>query len=234
MPTYGHLLLHAYVNYLRYDKINFTLNLVAKLLYGQRICKTFIIRASIIMHQLQYSSLNDLKLKCYCLQLKHVCQYIDGKRVEINPSQSAEIIHKIGMLHFTQNQDKTTLVKSVGLLNVAIARNPNNISEIQRDLSEVCQQILKQANARDQGAKLTGQANLVKIQIEKMREKTNTVLEELKNVEKFEKEKKTEFVPPTKVQNYINKKHPTPSHTLHKNHERFMRILHRCVRFSTL
>ena len=62
--------------------------------------------------------------------------------LEINPSKSAKIIHKIGLEHLKLSPDKISLIRSVGLLNSALAREPNNAPEIENDVSIVCQQIL--------------------------------------------------------------------------------------------
>ena len=119
----------------------------------------------------------DKNLKSLALELKDAC---DSKGVEINPSQSAKTIHKIGLEHLKLSPDKISLIRSVGLLNSALAREPNNASEIKNDLSKVCQHILEQANASRQTANLVQHAKYVKLQIESMRAKTNKTLDEMK------------------------------------------------------
>ena len=76
---------------------------------------------------------ND-NLKALALKLKDAC---DPKGQEINPSKSAKIIHQIGLEHFRRSPDKICLIKGVGLLNSAIARNPNNASDIEKDLRKI-------------------------------------------------------------------------------------------------
>ena len=104
---------------------------------------------------------------------------------EIDPAKSAAASHKIGLTHFEQSLDKISLVKSVGLLNAAIARKPHR--SFQNDLSKVCRHILEQANAMDKAADRIAHANLVKLQIQAIREETSSALEVLKNVQEFEK-----------------------------------------------
>ena len=126
----------------------------------------------------------DEELRSIAVKLKVFC---DKSGKEIDYSKSAKIIHKIGRLHLKLSPDKISLIKAVGLFNSAIARKPDNVSEIEEDLSEICQRILKIANARDQTANLIEQAYYVKSQIELMREKTNRSLREIKDLSFFEK-----------------------------------------------
>ena len=126
-------------------------------------------------------------LKNLAQQLQAVCE--NGR--EIDPVQSAVIIHEIGLTHFEQSPDKISLIKSIGLLNAAIARKPN--SNFQNDLCKVCRHILEQANAMDKTADLIANANSVKLRIQSMREETNNALEVLKNAEDFEKGKNANF-----------------------------------------
>ena len=72
--------------------------------------------------------------------------------------------------------DKILMIKSVGLLNAAIARNPSNVAEIKENLSEICEHILKKANAKDQSVNLVKQAKNYKCLITTMRETTNEML----------------------------------------------------------
>ena len=121
----------------------------------------------------------DKNLQCLALELKKGC---DSKGLEINSSESAKIIHKIGLEHLKLSPNKTSLIKSVGLLNSALARKPNNASDIENDLSNVCQHILQQANASRQTANLIQHAKQVKSQIESMRAKAIQALTEIKTV----------------------------------------------------
>ena len=124
---------------------------------------------------------NEEEIKSLCVQLKDVCIFNDGKGVERDPTTSANIIHKLGLVHFKQTCHRISLIKCVGLLNSAIERNPTNVTEIEKDLSKVCQHILEKANAQDQDVNLIEHAKYVKSQIESMRIKTNLALELIKH-----------------------------------------------------
>ena len=126
------------------------------------------------------SSFNQI-LRHLAQQLQAICE--NGREIDL--AQSAAVIHKIGITHFEQSPDKISLVKSVGLLNAAIARKPR--SSFQNDLCKVCRHIVEQANATNKAADLIAHANRVKLQMQAIREETSSALEVLKNVEEFEK-----------------------------------------------
>ena len=119
----------------------------------------------------------DNNLQSLALELKNVC---DSNGLEINPSKSAKVIHKIGLEHIKLSPDKISLIKSVGMLNSALARKPNNASDIENDLSNVCLYILKLAKASRQTANLVQHAKYVKSQIELMRAKIIQAMTEIK------------------------------------------------------
>ena len=73
--------------------------------------------------------------KALSLELKSVCNV---KGFEIDFAQSAEIIHKLGLVYFQRSSSKISLIQSVGLLNSAIVRKPKNILLIKQDLFKVC------------------------------------------------------------------------------------------------
>ena len=110
----------------------------------------------------------DKYLQYLALELKKRC---DSNGLEINPTKSAKIIHKIGLEHLKLSPDKISLIRNVVLLNSARARKPNNAFNIENDPSNVCQHILLHANASRQTANLVQQAKHVKSQIEAMRSK---------------------------------------------------------------
>ena len=122
--------------------------------------------------------------KRLALKLKDHC---NNKGIEIDPVTSSKIIHKLGLLYFQKNCNKISLIQSVGLLNSAIARNPQNILVIKRDLSKVCQFILDQAKAQNLTADLIEKANEVKNDIDSMRKEVNQRLAFLKTIENYEK-----------------------------------------------
>ena len=128
----------------------------------------------------------EAEIKPLCLQLRAVC---DKRGVEINPSKSAEIIYKLGLVYSKKSPDKIFLIKSVGLLNSAIARKPNNVFEIKKDLSDICRHILQQANALNHTTDLIVKANNTKAKISFMRSETNRALTILNTVENSEKER---------------------------------------------
>ena len=117
----------------------------------------------------------DSEIKNLASQLREICDQ-NGK--EIDCAASAEIIYQIGLVHKKESSDKISLIKSVGLLNAAVARNPDNVSQIQSDLSSLCRQILQQSQAQKQNVDLIGYASYVKTLTENMRDSTNQALEE--------------------------------------------------------
>ena len=118
------------------------------------------------------------------LQLKLNC---NDQGIENNPKMSAQIIYQMGLEHFKMSPDKISLIKCVGLLNSAIARNPNNVSDIKQDLYQKCQHILQQANAKDKTADLLAQATHIKSQINEMRRATKNNLDTMNNFKHSDK-----------------------------------------------
>ena len=96
-------------------------------------------------------------------------EYCDESGKETNPAKAAEILHRIGLIYRNRSPDKISLIKSAGLLNAAIVRNPPNVSQIKSDLSELCRHILKQSNASNQTAYLIGKSEQIKDLITKLR-----------------------------------------------------------------
>ena len=106
-------------------------------------------------------------------------EYCDDTGKETQPRKAAEIIHELGKLYRKRSPDKLSLIKSVGLFNAAIVRNPFNLSEVENDLSEVCQHILKMANAKVQSTDLLKKAVEVKRLFNELRIKVDQLLESL-------------------------------------------------------
>ena len=100
-------------------------------------------------------------------QMKNTCFDESGK--ETNPANAAEILHQIGLIYRNRSPDKISLIKSAGLINAAIVRNPPNVSQIKSDLSELCRHILEQSNANNQTADLIGKSEQVKDLITNLR-----------------------------------------------------------------
>ena len=124
------------------------------------------------------------ELKTLSWQLKSAC---NDKGIEIDPTKSAVIIHKIGLAYLKQKSNKISIIQGIGLLNSAIKRNPKNIKIIKQDLSKACQFVLQEANAQDSTAGLIEKVCEVKHDIESMRNQTNKSLAFLKTVENLEK-----------------------------------------------
>ena len=100
-------------------------------------------------------------------QMKDTCCDQSGK--ETNSANAAEILHQIGLIYRKRSPDKISLIKSAGLLNAAIVRNPPNVPQIKSDLSELCRHILEQSNANNRTADLIGKSEQVKDLIAKLR-----------------------------------------------------------------
>ena len=102
--------------------------------------------------------------------------YCDETGKEIDPKRAAEIIHETGKIYRQRSPDKLSLIKSVGLLNAAIVRNPPNLLHIQNDLSLTCQHILQLAKADYQSANLINKANEVKQSFDELRNEVDHLL----------------------------------------------------------
>ena len=102
--------------------------------------------------------------------------YCDEAGTETNPAKAAEIIHHIGHIYRKRSPDKTELIKSIGLFNAAIVRNPSNVSQVESDLCEVCLHILQLAKAKNQNADLVKKAKDVKSLITDFRNEVKTFL----------------------------------------------------------
>ena len=103
-------------------------------------------------------------------------RYCNQSGIETDIENSAKIIHQIGMIYRKRSPDKIALIKSAGLINAAIFRNPSNASQIKSDLFELCQHVLQQSNAKNQSADLIKKAEEVKASITELREEVNTFL----------------------------------------------------------
>ena len=106
--------------------------------------------------------------------MKDTCCDESGK--ETNPAKAAETLHQIGLIYRKRSPDKISLIKSAGLLNAAIVRNPPNVSQIKSDLSELCRHILQTAEA-NQTADLIGKSERVKDSVTKLRNEVKEFLE---------------------------------------------------------
>ena len=93
-----------------------------------------------------------MKMRAEGIELaRHMKQdQCDAIRKETDPAKSAEILHQIGLIYRNRSPDKSSLIKSAGILNAAIVRNSSNVSQIKCDLSELCCHILEKSNANNQ------------------------------------------------------------------------------------
>ena len=80
--------------------------------------------------------------------------FCDSSGKETNAEKAAEIIHHIGLIYSKRSPDKISIIKSAGLFNAAILRNPPTVSRIRSELSELCKDVLKLAKACNQNADL--------------------------------------------------------------------------------
>ena len=110
------------------------------------------------------------------LRLKNF--YCDASGIETDSEKTAEIIHQIGVIYRKRSPDKIALLKSAGLFNAAIVRNPSNITSIKSDLAEICQHVLQLAKAKNQNVDLVKKAEQVKDLAEGLRTTTDTFLNE--------------------------------------------------------
>ena len=102
-------------------------------------------------------------------------QYCDESGREKDPRKAANTIYEIGLLYRKRSPDKISLIKSVGLFNAAIVRNPS--TDFKDSLSETCQHILQQAKAKSPDEDLIKKAEQVKEMINKLRTDVKEVLQ---------------------------------------------------------
>ena len=102
--------------------------------------------------------------------------YCNESGKEDDTTKAAELIHQIGLIYRKRSPDKMSLVKSAGLFNAAIVRNPPNVSQIKSDLAEICQHILQIANAEILNADLIEKADEVKAFAIKLRNEVEAFL----------------------------------------------------------
>ena len=123
--------------------------------------------------------------------------YCDETGKETDTAKAADIIHQIGLIYRKRSPDKMSLIKSVGLFNAAIVRNPLNVTKVKLDLSEICQHILSLADAST--------ANLVK-KAENVKMSVNQLRKDVKNFLKKSLPKISSNVSPEKFQDFVKNK----------------------------
>ena len=104
---------------------------------------------------------NDLaeKLKTFC----------DKRGREIDPQNSAWVLHRFGQVYQKRSPDMFSLIRSATLYNAALARHPSNCHTIQHDLQQLCSHILSLAGAKNRHVQLIEEANKIKKAVLKMR-----------------------------------------------------------------
>ena len=107
-------------------------------------------------------------------QMKNFC--CDASGTETDSAKTAKIIHQIGVIYRKRSPDKIALLKSAGLFNAAILRNPSNITSIKSDVSEICRHVLHIAKAKNQNVDLVKKAQQVKGLAEDLRTTTDAFL----------------------------------------------------------
>ncbi|CAK8684709.1 unnamed protein product [Clavelina lepadiformis] len=118
--------------------------------------------------------------------LKRDLCYRNGK--ERNPKESAKALHKLGLIYMKYGLDcgdlvdKICLIRSAGLLNAAIAREPENVENVRRDLKKLCTDLLHVAGADKADADLIEIATLIKDALKEMRAKVHEELKRLKHI----------------------------------------------------
>ena len=111
-------------------------------------------------------------------QLQQICS---RRGRELNPTKSAEIFNKLGLLYKTKSPDKISLIQSAALLNAAIIRQPDN-QKFQDNLLDHCRDVLRCVNAEQSEASLINFAKRVKTQIVEMRNDTRIKLQNIKKI----------------------------------------------------
>ena len=110
-----------------------------------------------------------MKMRAEKVELaKHMKQdYCDATKKETNPEKVAEILHRTGLIYGKRSPNKISLIKSAGLLNAVIVRNPSSVSQFKSDLSKLCRHILEQSNANNKTADLIEKSEQVKDSVTK-------------------------------------------------------------------
>ena len=121
----------------------------------------------------------DEKIFSISLKLQMDCS---NNGTEIDPKKSANLFYLLGKAHFKHSVgNKISLLRSVGLLNSALARKPVNASNIEKELKEICRHVLQLANACSMNADLISKADDVKLNmIKSMRKIAKEMLDKVK------------------------------------------------------
>ncbi|CAK8695690.1 unnamed protein product [Clavelina lepadiformis] len=110
-------------------------------------------------------------------KLKKCC---DGRGKETDISKSTPILQQLGVL-YGKRCDKFSLVRAVGLLYAALVRQPENES-IEKDIDQLCKNVLRRANAEQVTANLGAIALKFKKQLEPWRLQVKMFLKNHENI----------------------------------------------------
>ena len=116
-------------------------------------------------------------------ELKKLC---DKNGKELEPTKSAAIFQQLAKVYQKRQPELITdrmicMIKSAALFNAAIVRSEFS-QDIENYLKDLCSQILHEAGAKQKDADLIEQANIVAVEIKKMRDKVNRTLNQLSNI----------------------------------------------------
>ena len=117
-------------------------------------------------------------------KLKGLCDHKENQKElkETNPKKAAKVIHQLGRLYRSKSRDKISLIRSAILFNAALARNPDNVADVEADLRELCEHVLVLAGARQKQADLINQSKIVRKELNAMRKKSE---QEIKNLNRI-------------------------------------------------
>ena len=129
---------------------------------------------------MNHSEIDQEEANIVVRNLKTAC---DKKGKESDHKKSAQFLFQLGKLYRKQTPNKISLIKSVGLLNAAILRNPSNVAEVTQELNNLCRHILELANAERLDANLIEEADKVKQSIQNLRNDTLQMLNQVQTLQ---------------------------------------------------
>ena len=115
-------------------------------------------------------------------ELKKLCDY-HGR--EIDPSKTAELLHRLGLIYWKRSPDKLSLMQAAALFNAAIVRKPANLQTIQKDLHALCTHVLKLGKAQNLNADLVETSKILGEKVKQMRKRALLKLEKAPSKEAF-------------------------------------------------
>ena len=110
-------------------------------------------------------------------KLKKLC---DAKGREINPKQSAPILHKLGLIYKEKDSDKLSLIQSAALLVAAQIRDPERTQQLRQELEDLwCMVLSKATKKRHKTVELQNISCKVRKQVREMRSLVKNTLNEI-------------------------------------------------------